>query len=102
VCVYIFTVAAIDQYYSAQANNLQFNLDKHNSGSSASNKYGIPNSLLKRIIGGPVFYLAFWSYPTKTQGTPGNLTPVLRRSEGGGFEPWSTANVKSSCIDAIQ
>ena len=54
-----FTVAAIDQYYSAQANNLQLNLDKHNSGSSASNKYGIPNSLLKRIIGGPVFYLAF-------------------------------------------
>ena len=41
-CVYILYSATIERYYCGQTNNLQVRLDNHNSGSTISNKYGIP------------------------------------------------------------
>jgi len=39
---YILYSATIEQYYCGQTNNLQLRLDDHNSGSTLSNKHGIP------------------------------------------------------------
>ena len=39
---YILYSTTIGQYYCGQTNNLHLRLDKHNSGSTLSNKHGIP------------------------------------------------------------
>jgi len=41
-CVYILYSATIERYYCGQTNNLPVRLNDHNSGSTISNKYGIP------------------------------------------------------------
>ena len=44
-CVYVLFSATIGKYYCGQTRNLQTRLDSHNSGSTLSNKHGIPWTL---------------------------------------------------------